>query len=592
MALRRLLLSLVLLGSGVVAGPTPASAATHDKTWSSDEILAPPLFEPGSYSCSRTHPVLAIPNFRRGLVADYVFEISAGGQDSASYKIDEFNNFAGRAGKDILVARLTSPKTLPKGGGLIAVRDNVVLSDMDDLLARYFSICQLGREPELMLRSITYHSASVRERAEAPARESWYDLGGLPTPPLSLQISPGETDLLPPPVAGGDYHFATSFDPLPEGSGLIPLRQGYRWRLDPSKVVIGAGVRLAALFFGHNDLRSLKPLSEDGFDVLTIEEGGRIETLVIDRHVSVSADELVKRTAEVTRYQSFETGLRLTRLVLYPAALGGIDALRTTWGRELKSQLAARSGLELADEYTQRMTYLPQIDDTERLLKAEWSNFTGGASGTGYDAIFGPPGSLFGKLESISCEPDDTVFYCKAGVTFTTSGRPEYAERALYFERFRHESGWLELKAADPRAPTYDPLGVPVPVVAPIVATGVDAVPTVAEVQQLLAAGWRKISASMYVMYVDGVGKGSFASEFAGSGDLNTAFSEVHDLTCTERSAVFTCAIGVVYTSNGVPRYRQSGYHLFQRVRDAEGAWQLKVYIETDIIVTDAKHAL
>jgi hypothetical protein len=566
-------------------------AATHDKTWSWDEVLAPPMREPGSYDCSRTHPVRAIPDFGDGLVAEYIFEV--GGELSAfSDRIDDFNRRGYRDDTEARVAKLTLPRTFPKGGGLITAQDNVVLTNMDDLLERYFRVCQLAREPALMLRAITYHPASLRERAEAPVRDSWYYLPLLPIQPVSIAVKPPEPDFMPPAVPGGDYRFATSFAPPETLSGLIPMGEGYEWHFDPSKVAIGAGVHLAALFLGHDLLIDMKPLADDGFDVLTIEDGGRIETLVIDRHVLVSADQLASRTKQVMRYQSsLETELRLTRLEFYPAVLGGIDALRIAQRDELKYQLATLRGLAVAEAVTLLTRSLPGEEDSEPLLKAEWSKFADSTTGSGYDAIFGAPGSTFGKLESISCEPDDAVFDCKAGVTFMAADRPKYAERALYFARHRRESGFLELKPADTRAPAYDPLRVSAPPPAADTPIGPQTIPTIPEVQQLIAGGWTHAPASLFTGNLEGIGNRNFASEFSDNGDLNTTFGEVHDLACAERDSVFTCTIGVIYARNGVPRYRQNGYEQFQRVRDADGAWNLKIYVETDIIVTDAVRA-
>ena len=243
----------------------------------------------------------AIPNFGDGLVADYIFEVGAGGADAISDKIDDFNRPVYGADTDARSCKLTLPKTLPKDGGLITAQDNVVLTNVDDLLERYFGVCQLAQEPALMLRAITYHPASLRERAEAPVRKSWYYLPLLPIQPVSIAVNPPEPDFMPPAVPGGDYRFATSFDPSEAQPGLIPMGEGYKWPFDPSKVAIGAGVHLAALFLGHDLLIDMEPLADDGFDVLTIEDGGRIETLVIDRHVLVSADQLAARTKQVMR---------------------------------------------------------------------------------------------------------------------------------------------------------------------------------------------------------------------------------------------------------------------------------------------------
>jgi hypothetical protein len=591
MTLKQLLLPIALLLACVVAVPSPVFAATHNKTWAWDEILAPPIREPEPYDCNATHPVRAIPDFGDGLAATYTFEVGSENGQTVSDRIDDFTRHTNHATGDARAAKLTFPKKNPPAGGLITAEDNVVLTNMDDLLYRYTSICNWNRKPPLILQSITYRPASLRERAEAPVRESWYYLPSMPIQPVPIETIPGEPELLPPPVVGGNYHFATSFDPVPTDSGLAPMQEGYRWPFDPSKVAIGTGVHLAALFLGHSDLGAMKPLTGDGFDVLTIKDGGRIETLVIDRHVLVNTNELATRTKQVMRYQSFTTELRLTRLEFYPAILGCIDALRTNQGRDLKDQLAKRHGLELAEDYTRLMSYRPQNEDTEPLLKAEWSQFAGSTAGPGYDAIFGAPESTFGKLEKISCEPDDAVFDCKAGVTFTVAGHPKYAERALNFERFKRGSGRLELKPVEPRAPSYDPLRATAPAAEATNGTGMDATPTIAEVQQVFVAGWTHAPASIFTGNTQDIGDKNFASEFADYGDLSATFGEVHDLACTEKDSVFTCTVGVTYMRDGVPRYRQNGYQLFQRVRDADGAWNLKVYLETYIIVTDAVRA-
>jgi hypothetical protein len=591
LALRELFLPIALLLAGIFADARPVFAARHGKTWSWDEILAPPIREPGSYACNATHPVRVIPDFGDGLVATYTF-VGSGNDQSIRDRVADFTKHTNHAADNARAARLALPKTIPPRGAFITVEDNVVLTNIDDLLYRYASVCGWNREPPLVLQSIAYHPASLRERAEAPVRESWYYLRSLPIPPLPIAVNTPGPDFMPLAVPGGDYRFATSFDPSETPPGLIPMGEGYKWPFDPSKVAIGAGVRLAALFLGHMELIDMKPLADDGFDVLTIEDGGRIETLVIDRHVLVSADQLAARTKQVMRYQSFTSEMRLTRLDFYPAVLGGIDALRTDQDRALKDQLATLHGLELAEAYTRLMTYPPYEEDTEPLLKAKWSKFGGSATGSGYDAIFGGPGSTFGKLESISCEPDDMVFDCKAGVTFTVAEHPKYAERMIYFERHQRESGFLELEPADMRAPAYDPLRVSTPPPATNTSIGPQTIPTIPEVQQLIAAGWTHAPASLFtgqvVGGIEGTGNENFASEFSDNGDLSTTFGEVHDLACTERDSVFTCKIGVTYMRDGVPRYRQNGYQLFQRVRDADGAWTLKVYLETDIIVTDA----
>jgi hypothetical protein len=591
MAVKQLLLPIALLLAGIFADSSPAFAATRAKTWLWDEILAPPMRELEPYDCSRTHPVRTISNFGNGLVSDYIIEVSAGEPDAISKKIDDFNKSGNGTDSDARVAKLTLPKRFPNGGGLITVQDNVVLTNIDDLLQRYFSVCQLARDPSLMLRSITYHPASLRERAEVPVRASWYYLSDLPIPPVLIQTLSNDPGLLPLPVVGGDYQFATSFDPLPTDSKLIPMQEGHLWHLDPSKVAIGTGVHLAALFLGHNDLDTMKPLADDGFDVLTIEIGGRIETLVIDRHVLVSADQLAARTIQVMRYRWFDTSLRLTRLVFYPAVLGGIDALRSNQGRDLKRQVAKRHGLELAEEYTRLMSYLPQNEDTELLLKVEWSKFAGSTTGAGYDSIFGAPGSNFGKLENISCEPNDAEFICKAGVTFTIAKHPEYAERTVYFERHWRESGLLELEPAATRAPAYDPLRVSAPPPATDTSVGPRTTPTIPEVQQLIAAGWTHAPASIFTGNTQDIEARNFASVFTNYDTLRATFGEVHDLACTETDSVFTCTVGVTYMLDGVPRYGRSEYQMFQRVRDADSAWNLKAFLETDIIVTDALRA-
>jgi len=589
MALRVLFLPIVLLLTAFFAGTSPAPAETYKKTWSWDEILAPPIREPESYGCSTTHPVRTIPDFGDGLVATYIFEVGPGGPDIIS-RIEDFTQHTNRAADNARAARLTFPKTIPPVGGYIAVKDNVVLTNMDDLLYRYASVCDWSREPQLVLQSITYHPASLRERAEAPARASWYYVRDLPVAPVSItDQSPDE--FMPPAVPGGDYRFATSFDPSEARPGMIPMGHGYDWHFDPGKVAIGAGVRLAALFLGHNQLIDMKPLADDGFDVLTVENGGRIETLVIDRHVLVSADQLMARTKQVMHYQSFTSGLRLLRLEFYPAVLGGIDALHTQADRALKAQVAERYGLELAAAHTQLMSHPPYKEDTEALLKAEWSSFPGSTTGPGYDAIFGVPGSTFGKLESISCEPDDVLFDCKVGVTFMAADHPKYAERTLYFERHRSESGSLQLQPAHMRAPAYDPLQVSSPRPAADASIGPHTTPTIPEMQQLIAAGWTHAPVSLFTGDMwgnEGIVNEGFARQFADQDGLDATFGEVHDLACTEKDSVFTCTIGVTYMRNGVPRYRQGGYHFFQRVRDADGAWKLKVYLESDIIVTDA----
>jgi len=592
MALRALSLPVALLLAGILAGTSPTLAATHNKTWSWDEILAPPIREPGTYACNATHPVRAIPDFGDGLVATYTFEVGSGNQ-SISDRIEAFTRNTNDAADNARAARLTFPKTIPPAGGYITAEDNVVLTNMDDLLYRYDSVCGGNREPPLVLQSIVYHPASLRERAEAPVRESWYYLPLLPIAPVSIaDQSPDE--FMPPAVPGGDYRFATSFDPSEARPGLIPMGDGYDWHFDPSRVVIGTGVRLAALFLGHNQLVDMRPLADDGFDVLTIENGGRIETLVIDRHVLVSADQLLARTKQVMHYQSFSSDLRLIRLEFYPAVLGGIDALHTQNDRALKAQVAKRYGLELADAHTRLMSYLPYEGDAEPLLKAEWSSFSGSTTGAGYDAIFGVPGSTFGKLESISCEPDDVLFDCNAGVTFMAANHPKYAGRTLYFERHRRESGLLQLEPAHIRAPAYDPLQVSSPHPAADTSIGPQTLPAIPEMQQLIAAGWTHAPASLYTGDMWGneyIGNQGFAGQFADRDGLNVTFGEVYDLACTEKDSVFTCTIGVTYMRDGVPRYRQGGYHLFQRVRDADGAWKLKIYLETDIIVTDAIRA-
>jgi len=51
---------------------------------------------------------------------------------------------------------------------------------------------------------------------------------------------------------------------------------------------------------------------------------------------------------------------------------------------------------------------------------------------------------------------------------------------------------------------------------------------------------------------------------------------------------VFTGTGGLTDMLNGLPRYGQRGYRQFQRVRNADGTWNLKVYIDF-LIVTDAR---
>ena len=579
-ALRKLFLPIALSLAGIFAGTTPALAANHHRTWLWDDILEPPMRGPEPYNCSATHPVRAIPDFGDGLVATYTFEVGSEQHRGIRDRIDDFIQHSNHAGGNVRGARLALPKTIPLADGEITVQDNVVLSNMDDLLDRYTTVCVLNQEPPLVLKSIAYRPASLRERAEASVRES------LPITPVSIADQPPESDFMPPAVAGGDYRFAISFDPARAQAGLIPMREYSRWYLDPSKVTIGSGVRLAALFLGHGRLNEMKTLADGGFDVLAIEDGGRTKTLVIDRHVLLNAEQLTDRARQVKRYW---TGLRPIRLEFYPAVLGGIDALRTNQHRELKKQVAKRHGLALAEAYTELMSYLPQNEDTEPLLKTEWSKFAGRTTGPGYDAIFDVPGSAFGKLESISCEPDDALFDCKAGVTFMVAGHPKYAERALYFERHQQESGLLKLESAEMRAPAYDPLRVSAPLPAAETSVGPQTRPTIPEVHQLIAAGWVHAPASIFTGNTQDIGDQNFASGFGDySGDLSATFGEVHCLTCTEQDSVFTCTVGVTYMRDGAPRYRQNGYQQFQRVRNADGEWKLKVYVETQIIVTDA----
>jgi len=69
---------------------------------------------------------------------------------------------------------------------------------------------------------------------------------------------------------------------------------------------------------------------------------------------------------------------------------------------------------------------------------------------------------------------------------------------------------------------------------------------------------------------------------------VSAPLSAKSTISCTGARRVFTGTGGLTDMLNGLPRYGQRGYRQFQRVRNADGTWNLKVYIDF-LIVTDAR---
>jgi hypothetical protein len=100
--------------------------------------------------------------------------------------------------------------------------------------------------------------------------------------------------------------------------GVVPLDPPYGWKFDASKIARGAGVHVAALFAGHTFLDSLGRLVEAGFDVMTIQHAGAIETLVIDPTVIDSDEKMHERVRLLVRAGiSVRFDLRGLRMVFF-----------------------------------------------------------------------------------------------------------------------------------------------------------------------------------------------------------------------------------------------------------------------------------
>jgi len=583
-ALRALAFALCL-----ALGASHAMAASHRNSWNWDDILAPPLVEPGSVECSMTHPLRTLPDFRDGLIASYTFEI---GKDEGDLDdvIEEINEPMPRNWYDdppFRHAGLAFPKHLPKGPAEITADDNVVLTDMDDLLDRYVNVCQSSRGPRLMLRSIAYRRATLRERAEAPPREHWY-IGSVPFQPVPIAPEGDVADFLPEAVPGGNFRFVTTRDSTATQPGMLPLDPPYGWAFDPAGIMRGGGVHLAALFAGHTTLEVFRQLVDAGFDVMTLEHAGRIETLVIDPTLLDDDAKMRERTKLVIGFgNSVDLDLRGMRAVFFPADAGAIDALRLPGPqREQLKQYVVDVQVQSAAADFAKSKRFPDQGEVEKILAAEWTGFADAAQGPGYASLFGPAGTSFGSLHDMMCEPDGQVFDCVAGVTFVAGGHPKYEHRSLIFERVLAPDGDWHLKRHDPPAPLHDPLLAHPAVAAMHDADGPDILPSVGEIEQLLKTGWVDLPPTSIAsdMNMDIGPQASFSAAFSAEGAI---FGEVHDLACTVQDQVFTCKIGITYLRGSEPRYEQREMMIFRRVRRVDGVWELKYYVQSDIIVTN-----
>ncbi|MEO6216929.1 MAG: hypothetical protein ABIO86_12935 [Sphingomonas sp.] len=587
-ALRALVFALCLtLGGG------QAVAAPKHNMWNWDDILAPPLVEAESVECSATHPVRTVPDFRDGLIATYTFGISKdhGRLDGL---VEEINEPVPRNGYDeppFRHAVLAFPKHLPKGPAEITVDDNVVLTNMDDLLDRYGRVCQASREEPLMLRSIAYRRATLRERAEAPPREHWY-MGEVPFQPVPIAPAADGGEFLPEAVPGGEFRFVTTPDSATTEPGVLPLDPPYGWTFDSGKVVRGAGVHLAALFAGHETLESLGLMADAGFDVMTLERAGRIETLVIDPSLLDSDAKMRERTKLVVQFgNSFRFDLRGMRVVFFPADAGAIDALRLESSqRELLKHYVIDLQVQSVAAGFAKSRGIPDDREVAKIIAAEWTRFSGAAQEAGYASLFGPAGTSVGGLHDLMCEPDGQVFDCIAGVTFLAAGHPKYARHSLIFERFRAPDGAWQLKRHDPPGPKTDPTQTPLVVPVAHDADGPDILPSVAEVEHFLKSSWAHLPLTSITGNLSGTDDSIEAGLDGHFGTRGTIFGEVHDLACTAQDRVFTCKIGVTLLLGSEPQYEQAQID-FSRVRRDDGVWELKYFYVPDIIVTNGQRS-
>jgi len=603
MEYKRCLLRAVGFALSLFANSGQVIASSGQDTWEWHDILEPPLVEADMAECSPTHPVHNVPDFGDGLIASYTFDIN-----------DKVGDVKGRIADLTLISRdynfhetpvrhwaLAFPKHLPHGPTEITVDSNLVLTSMDDLLGEYESVCQSSRRPELILRSISYRRASLRERAETPEHRqgpiSEMLHQRVPFEPVQITPEPNVTDFLPEAVPGGDFRFSSPGEDVMGKPGVVPLDPPYGWKFDASKIARGAGVHVAALFAGHTFLDSLGRLVEAGFDVMTIEHAGVIETLVIDPTV-IDSDEKMRERVRLLVRSGVSVGfyLRGLRMVFFPADAGAVDALRVPPYQKdlLKRHITAVQAQLIAQDLT-KLKRPPEETEVEKILSSEWSRFDGAAQGPGYDALFGPPGTTFGGLRrfDLQCEPvvpllARSVFTCIAGVTFVQDGHPKYQRRSLIFERIRLPGGLQPLKRYDPPVPTPDPAVTQQAQAATLIADGPNIAPTIAEVEQLLKSGWAlvpeaSLSGETGQFYPPNHG---FGEDFAFS-QKGTSFGEVHDLVCTERDQVFSCKVGVTFIEESKPTYEQRDI-TFNRVRGDDGTWELKYYVEP-VIVTDTK---
>lgn len=586
----------------LLAGNGPATAASRRDTWQWNDILEPPLIGPDSAQCSPTHPVHKIPDFGDGLIASYSFDADDRVGDVASH-ISELNDNPQDHETDDYDSHspdwaLSFPEKIPHGAAYITVGSNFVLSSMDALLGEYARVCSWSHEPGLILRSITYRRASLRERAETarPRRERISVMPFLSAPfeLVHVEPEPGATDILPEPVPGGDFRFSTLEEGATVKPGEVPLEPPFNWTFDASRIARGAGVHLALLSAGHTELDTFRHLVDEGFEVMTIEHDGMIETLVMDPTVLDSEAKIQERVlllAHSWLWRDTGYSVRGMRLVFFSGEKGTIDALRVSQTGLLKDHIIAVQTQMVAEALTKEKQ-LPSERDIEKIISNQWSRFDGLTQGPGYDAVFGPPGTRFGRLYDLTCEPappgiDPPVFTCIAGVLFVDDGHPKYERRSLIFERFGKpddDSFYRSLKRHDPPTPTPDAARVQSGTASARIADGPDVPPGIAEVEQLLKAGWVQIPRAILSGSPEQLSPdGGFSDEIAEKGD---SFGEVKDLACTKRDQIFSCNIGVLFMHTNEPDYKQRAF-TFNRVRRDDGVWELKYYIDVpDIIVT------
>jgi hypothetical protein len=427
---RRLLLALCL---PVLSGPAaPVSSAGRD-TWQWSDILDASPTGPETALCDGPHPIRTIPDFGNGLIGSYTFTIdqTAGSPEA---NVETINLLPTGRAWDISAIRrgmLAFPRPLPHGPATITVDDNFVLVDMDDVLDHYRKVCESNRKPGLILRSISYRRATSLERAATPPRQYW-NTDGPPMPPVPVMPKPGSADILPAPVPGGDVRFSWA-------PGAAPLSPPYPQGFQSTRVQLGAGVHVAALFDGQLLREPLGILVDAGFVPMTIEQAGRIETLVIDPTLLDSEAKLRERIGRLLHSPiPVGYGLRGIRLAFFPADRGTIDGLPLPLHQLdlLKEQiLALRTELTAAQDA--RMTKPVDSAEVEKILASEWSRFGNRPQGSGYDALFGHAGSTFGSLHDMACHMHGHIFDCTAGVLFAEAGIPRYQTRTLAFARTR-----------------------------------------------------------------------------------------------------------------------------------------------------------